>query len=100
MSDGVSPRALVRYTLTEPDSDDVREVVYDTIQSGTVPNRENVDTDVICFAEFPARTTISRYEDIGVFRNEVESKAEYTHWKFTVGEGVLRTELYHAARDT
>ncbi|GAB3669618.1 hypothetical protein [Halopiger thermotolerans] len=78
----VTPRVLVRYTFYEPDGDEVRRVAFDAIQpQGTVADQRFVDLDVIGYAEFEPYTKVDRYRGLEEFRDHIESKAEYVHWK-------------------
>lgn len=82
MSESITPRTLVRRTFYEPGSEEVRRVAFDAVQPrGSIREGEHIDSDVIGFAEFPAYTKLSRHEDLGEFRETVEEKAEYVHWK-------------------
>ena len=82
MTDTYTPRTLIRYTLYAPGSDEIDHVAYEAIQpNGTVGGDDYYDADVVGFAEFSPYTNVGRVRDFETFRDVVESKADYVHWK-------------------
>lgn len=80
-TDAVTPRVLVRIDLEETPTRKPQTRFEAQTFKGSIHGGNNYDKTVVGFAEFSAYTSVYTDEEYADFRDQVESKAEYVHWK-------------------
>lgn len=77
----VTPRVLVRIDLEKTPARKPQTRFEAQTPNGTIHGGNNYEKTVVGFAELPANTKLSRRDSAEEFRNDIESVAQYVHWK-------------------
>lgn len=79
--EGITPRVLLRIDL-EHDYEEPTTTRYEAqTLNQSIRSGNNYEKVIIGFAEFSVNTQIGSRDDFDEFRNIVEAKADYVHWK-------------------